>query len=129
MIGSTACGRAEAVEDDGEGGYGVVLGVELAGMVTATGRRAAAPFIAVLRVRDGKTVHWREYQNVPAMAEALAQNRLARVYGGTGGPQIDKGPRGCRSADASYWIGRDDPDQIAQLNIRRHQRLGGIFHE
>jgi hypothetical protein len=22
-----------------------------------------------------------------------------------------------------------DPDQMAQLNIRRHQRLGGILHE
>jgi ketosteroid isomerase-like protein len=51
----------------------IVVEYELAGTVTTTGRRAAAAFIGVLRVRDGKTVHWREYQNVLAMAEALGQ--------------------------------------------------------
>jgi ketosteroid isomerase-like protein len=43
----------------------IVVEYELAGTVTATGRRAAAPFIGVLRVRDG-----REYQNVPTIAGA-----------------------------------------------------------
>jgi len=51
----------------------IVVEYELAGTVTTTGRRAAAPFIGVLRVRDGKTVHWREYQNILAIADALGQ--------------------------------------------------------
>jgi uncharacterized protein len=49
----------------------IVVEYELAGTVTTTGRRAAAPFIGVLRVRDGQIVHWREYQNMPAIADAL----------------------------------------------------------
>jgi uncharacterized protein len=47
--------------------------VELAGIVTTTGRRAAAPFIGVLRVRDGQIIHWREYQDAVAIADALGQ--------------------------------------------------------
>jgi uncharacterized protein len=49
----------------------IVAEYELAGTLTTTGRRAAAPFIGVLRVRDGQIVHWREYQNMPAIADAL----------------------------------------------------------
>jgi ketosteroid isomerase-like protein len=70
----------------------IVVEYELAGMVTATGRRAAAPFIAVLRVRDGKTVHWREYQNVPAMAEALGQ--LPALLAAYGEPDPETQPPG-----------------------------------
>lgn len=51
----------------------IIVEYELAGTVTTTGRRAAAPFIGVLRVRDGKTMLWREYQNVLAIADALGQ--------------------------------------------------------
>jgi ketosteroid isomerase-like protein len=51
----------------------IVVEYELAGTLTTTGRRAAAPFIGVLRVRDGKIVHWREYQNTPAIAGALGR--------------------------------------------------------
>ena len=51
----------------------IVVEYELAGTVTTTGHRASAPFIGVLRVRDGKTVHWREYQNVLAIAAALGR--------------------------------------------------------
>jgi uncharacterized protein len=51
----------------------IVVEYELAGTVTTTGRQAAASFIGVLRVRDGRTVHWREYQDVLAMADALGQ--------------------------------------------------------
>lgn len=51
----------------------IVVEYELAGTVKATGRRAAAPFIGVLRVRNGRIAHWREYQDVPAIAEALGQ--------------------------------------------------------
>jgi uncharacterized protein len=51
----------------------IVVEYELAGTVTTTNHRAAAAFIGVLRVRDGQIVHWREYQNVLAMAHALGQ--------------------------------------------------------
>jgi ketosteroid isomerase-like protein len=51
----------------------IVVEYELAGVVTTTGRRASATFIGVLRVRDGKTVLWREYQNTLAIAAALDQ--------------------------------------------------------
>lgn len=51
----------------------IVVEYEIAGTVTTTGRRAAAAFISVLRVRNGKVAHWREYQNTLAMAEALGQ--------------------------------------------------------
>lgn len=47
----------------------IVVEYELAGTVTSTGRPAAAPFIAVLRVRDGRIAYWREYHNVAAMVQ------------------------------------------------------------
>ena len=50
----------------------IVVEYELAGTVTTTNHRAAAPFIGVLRVRDGKIAGWREYQDVPAIQRALA---------------------------------------------------------
>ncbi|WP_154814461.1 nuclear transport factor 2 family protein [Actinophytocola xinjiangensis] len=49
----------------------LVIEYELAGTVLTTGRRAAARFIAVARVRDGQVTHWREYQDTHAMAQAL----------------------------------------------------------
>jgi ketosteroid isomerase-like protein len=49
----------------------VVVEYELTGTVTTTGQRSSAAFIAVLQVRDGKTLLWREYQNVLAMSLAL----------------------------------------------------------
>jgi ketosteroid isomerase-like protein len=51
----------------------IVVEYELAGTITTTGVSAAAPFIAVLRVRDGRIAHWREYQNAAAMLQLLAQ--------------------------------------------------------
>jgi ketosteroid isomerase-like protein len=51
----------------------IVVEYELAGTVTTTGRRAAAPFIGVLRVRDGKVVGWREYQDTIAIAHAVGR--------------------------------------------------------
>jgi ketosteroid isomerase-like protein len=51
----------------------IVVEYVLAGTVTTTGRSASAPFIGVLRARDGKIVHWREYQNGPAIAAALGR--------------------------------------------------------
>ncbi|MBO2453633.1 nuclear transport factor 2 family protein [Actinomadura barringtoniae] len=50
----------------------IVVEYELAGTITTTGRKASAPFIGVLRARDGKIVQWREYQHTQAMAAALA---------------------------------------------------------
>ncbi|MDL4820303.1 nuclear transport factor 2 family protein [Actinomadura opuntiae] len=38
----------------------------------ARGRRASANFAVVLRARDGRVVHWREYQDRAAITEALA---------------------------------------------------------
>jgi uncharacterized protein len=51
----------------------IVVEYELTGTVTTTGHRASAPFIAVLRVRDGKITAWREYQDTAAIARALVQ--------------------------------------------------------
>jgi uncharacterized protein len=49
-----------------------VLEYELGGTVLTTGRRASAPFVAVMRVRAGRIVHWREYQDKLAIADALS---------------------------------------------------------
>jgi ketosteroid isomerase-like protein len=60
----------------------IVVEYELVGVVTTTGRRGSAPFVGVLRVRDGKTVLWREYQNVPAIAGAVGRlPELLAAYG------------------------------------------------
>jgi ketosteroid isomerase-like protein len=50
----------------------IVVEYELGGTVTTTGATAAAPFVGVLRVRDGRIAHWREYQHTLAIAQALA---------------------------------------------------------
>lgn len=59
----------------------IVAEYELTGTVTTTGARASASFIAVLRVQDGRIKHWREYQDVPAITEAL--NMTSEEIGGT----------------------------------------------
>ncbi|GAA3737838.1 hypothetical protein GCM10022225_20910 [Plantactinospora mayteni] len=51
----------------------IVVEYELAATVTTTGVSASAPFIAVLRVRDGLVAHWREYQNPAALALTTGQ--------------------------------------------------------
>ncbi|MGS2648067.1 nuclear transport factor 2 family protein [Streptosporangium sp. LJ11] len=51
----------------------IVVEYELAGRVLATGHQASSPFIGVLRVRDGKIVNWREYQNTLAMIEIMGR--------------------------------------------------------
>src|ERR1044072_5468221 len=48
-----------------------VLEYELGGTALTTGKRASAPFVAVMRVRDGRIVGWREYQDKLAIADAL----------------------------------------------------------
>ncbi|MDA1359559.1 nuclear transport factor 2 family protein [Glycomyces luteolus] len=50
----------------------LVVEYELAGTITTTGVRASATFIAVLRVREGRILHWREYQDVLAISQALS---------------------------------------------------------
>jgi ketosteroid isomerase-like protein len=47
----------------------VIAEYELVGTHLETGRQSSAPFVMVLRVRDGKLVHCREYQNPLVMAE------------------------------------------------------------
>jgi ketosteroid isomerase-like protein len=48
-----------------------VLEYELGGTVLTTGKQASAAFVVVLRVRDGRVVLWREYQDMLAIADAL----------------------------------------------------------
>jgi ketosteroid isomerase-like protein len=50
----------------------IVVEYELGGTVTTTGKQASAPFIGVLRIRDGRIAHWREYQHTLAIAQALS---------------------------------------------------------
>ncbi|WP_242893388.1 nuclear transport factor 2 family protein [Actinomadura litoris] len=50
----------------------IVAEYEMVASVPGTGRRAAASFVVVLRARDGRVVHWREYQDRAAIMEALA---------------------------------------------------------
>ena len=49
----------------------IVVEYELAATMTATGLSAAAPFIGVLTVHEGRITRWREYQNPLAIAWAL----------------------------------------------------------
>ncbi|MGN9810023.1 nuclear transport factor 2 family protein [Micromonospora sp. BQ11] len=51
----------------------IVVEYELVGKHLATGVTAAAPFIGVLRTRNGKLTHWREYQHTLAIARAVGQ--------------------------------------------------------
>jgi uncharacterized protein len=50
----------------------VVVEYVLVGRSTITGKQGSSAFIAVLRTRDGKIAHWREYQDTMGMAAALA---------------------------------------------------------
>ena len=50
----------------------LVVEYELTGTALATGRVSTAPFVGVLRVRDGLVIGWREYQDKAAIARALA---------------------------------------------------------
>jgi uncharacterized protein len=51
----------------------IVVEYELTGTVTTTGARSSVTCIAVLQVRDGLIKHWREYQDIPAITEALTR--------------------------------------------------------
>jgi ketosteroid isomerase-like protein len=49
----------------------IVIEQDATGTATTNGRDFALPNIVVLRVRDGRIVHFRDYVNVHAVAEAL----------------------------------------------------------
>ncbi|MFD0556790.1 hypothetical protein FB566_2040 [Stackebrandtia endophytica] len=49
----------------------IVVEYELTGTITNTDQPASATFIGILRVRDGLIKHWREYQDILAISEAL----------------------------------------------------------
>lgn len=49
----------------------IVVEYELGGTITSTGLRASATLVGVLRVSDGLIKHWREYQDMLAISEAL----------------------------------------------------------
>jgi ketosteroid isomerase-like protein len=50
----------------------IVVEYELTGTVITTGVRSSVTCVGVLRVRDGLIQHWREYQDVLAISEALS---------------------------------------------------------
>lgn len=50
-----------------------VVEYEVEGVREVDGLRAAAPFAVVVRVRDGRIVLWREYQDPAAMALVAAE--------------------------------------------------------
>jgi ketosteroid isomerase-like protein len=68
----------------------IIAEYDLAGTATTTDRRGTAPFVLVLRVRDGRIVHLREYQNVLAIAEALGQ--LPDLLASMGGRREEPAP-------------------------------------
>jgi ketosteroid isomerase-like protein len=52
----------------------LVVEYQLTGKVIATGVRSSVRCIAVLRVRNGLIAHWREYQDIPSITEALTRS-------------------------------------------------------
>jgi uncharacterized protein len=51
----------------------IVVEQDATGTSATTGRDFALPNIVVLRVRDGRIVHFRDYVNLVAVAEALGR--------------------------------------------------------
>jgi ketosteroid isomerase-like protein len=49
----------------------IVVEYTLGGSMLATGDRGETDLVCVLRVRDGKVVLWREYQDTAAIARAM----------------------------------------------------------
>ncbi|GAA1014754.1 hypothetical protein Aple_046610 [Acrocarpospora pleiomorpha] len=50
----------------------IIAEYSIAGTHTTTGHQATAPFVMILRVRNGQVLQLREYQDVPTMTAALA---------------------------------------------------------
>ncbi|MFC4585498.1 nuclear transport factor 2 family protein [Sphaerisporangium corydalis] len=61
----------------------IVVEYELGGTIPGTDQETWAPFIGVLRVREGKVAHWREYQDPIVMA--MATGRLPALLSSLGG--------------------------------------------
>ncbi|WP_246080057.1 nuclear transport factor 2 family protein [Nonomuraea mesophila] len=51
----------------------IIVEYELGAVLPGTGERVSASFIGVLRVRDGRIVWWREYQDVLRVAAATGR--------------------------------------------------------
>ncbi|GAA1750448.1 nuclear transport factor 2 family protein [Nonomuraea bangladeshensis] len=51
----------------------VIVEYELGAALPGTGERHSAPFIGVLRARDGQVAHWREYQDTLRVAAATGR--------------------------------------------------------
>jgi hypothetical protein len=64
--------RNVVIHDTADPGV-IVAEYELCGTVTTTGQPGSAPFVVILRVRNGRIVHWREYQDALGMAVTLGQ--------------------------------------------------------
>jgi len=75
----------------------IVVEYELGG--TIGGHRASAPFIGVLRVRDGKVALWREYQDGAAIAAALTAGGAAPSAGPGPAPEGPFSPVPAEAAD------------------------------
>jgi ketosteroid isomerase-like protein len=63
--------RVEAVHETADPEV-IVAEWEVTGTMNGTGERRAAWFVTVLRVREGKVLLWREYQDTFAIAQAMA---------------------------------------------------------
>ncbi|WP_230985390.1 nuclear transport factor 2 family protein [Microbispora oryzae] len=50
----------------------IVAEYQMVATIPGSGKEAQAPFVVVLRARDGRIVHWREYQDQAMIAEALS---------------------------------------------------------
>nr|WP_203725438.1 nuclear transport factor 2 family protein [Actinoplanes durhamensis] len=49
----------------------IVAEYRLGGTIKATGERRSSALISVIRVRDDRVTHWREYQDTLAIAQAM----------------------------------------------------------
>jgi ketosteroid isomerase-like protein len=80
----------------------MVMEYELTALSTVTGRRDTAAFIGVLEVRDGKTVLWREYQNMIAMAQGMGTlPQLLEAYQRSSGLPSDSATDGAEPNPAT----------------------------
>ncbi|GAA2105818.1 nuclear transport factor 2 family protein [Actinomadura alba] len=50
----------------------IIAEYQMVATMPGSGARATAAFAVVLRARDGRIAHWREYQDRAAIAEAMA---------------------------------------------------------
>ncbi|MGW0228460.1 nuclear transport factor 2 family protein [Actinopolymorpha singaporensis] len=96
-----------------------IVEYELAGTLTATGERVSGAALLLLRIRDGRVVHVREYQDVVAMAQAFGQydELLAAVKAAAGSAPADPADAACTGADDG-----DPPDTGPRAVFARYQQ-------